>query len=72
MARMGVGHAQEPGDELAHAVIDLGEQIALGRVERVVEIEDPDPGRIEAAAARRLRDDCRSRGGARCALIGRH
>src|SRR3990170_2709893 len=28
-------------DELAHAPVDLGEQIAVGRVERVVEVEHP-------------------------------
>ena len=49
MPRVGVRHAQEAGDELAHAMIDLGEQVALGGIERVVEVEDPDVGGIEAA-----------------------
>ncbi len=35
-------------DELAHALVDLGEQIAVGRVERVVEIEHPGLDMIEA------------------------
>ncbi len=41
MARVVERHAEKAGDELAHALVDLGEQVALGRVERVVEIEDP-------------------------------
>ncbi len=32
---------QQLGDELAHAAMDLIEEVARGRVERVVEIEDP-------------------------------
>ena len=34
-------NAETIGDELAHALVDLGEQIAVGRIERVVEIEHP-------------------------------
>jgi hypothetical protein len=43
-------HAEKAGDELAHALVDLGEQVALGGVERVVEIEDPNLRALEAAA----------------------
>jgi hypothetical protein len=41
MPRVGIGHAEGLGDEFAHAVIDLSEEIARGRIQRVVEIEDP-------------------------------
>ncbi len=37
------------GDELPHATVDLGEQIAVGRVEGVVEVEHPGLDMIEAA-----------------------
>src|SRR5262245_27432472 len=41
--------AEAIGDELAHAPVDLREQIAVGRVERVVEIEHLGLDVIEAA-----------------------
>ena len=34
-------HAQQFGDERAHALIHLRKQIAFGRIECVVQIEDP-------------------------------
>jgi hypothetical protein len=37
------------GDELAHAPVDLREQVAVGGIERVVEIEHPGFDLIEAA-----------------------
>ena len=46
-------HAEEAGDELAHLLVDLGEQVALGGIERVVEIEDPHARRVEPAPRRR-------------------
>ena len=39
--RRRVIEAQEVGDEVPHAPVDLGEQRAVGRIERVVEIEHP-------------------------------
>ena len=65
IARVGVRHVEEAGDELAHAVIDLGEQVARGRIKRVVEVEHPharvgersllpDLHRLPAAASRPL------------------
>ena len=36
-----LGDPEMPGDELAHALVDLGEQIDVGRIERIVEIKDP-------------------------------
>jgi hypothetical protein len=48
MARVRERHAEEVGDELAHLLVDLGEEIALRRIERVVEVEDPGLRRIEA------------------------
>src|SRR5262245_48494396 len=47
--RLGERDAEGVGDELAHAPVDLREQIAVGRVERVVEIEHPGLDVIEAA-----------------------
>src|SRR6185295_21086 len=35
------GNAEKAGNEFAHALVDLTEQIALDRIERVIEIEDP-------------------------------
>ena len=49
MPRVLEGHAEVLGDEVAHALVDLGEEVAVGGIERVVEIEDPD------AACRRSR-----------------
>ncbi len=49
MPRVLVRHAEILGDEIAHAVIDLGEQVAFRRIERVVEIEHPDACGVEAA-----------------------
>ena len=54
MPRVLEGHAEIAGDELAHALVDLGEQIAVGGIERVVEIEDPHLRALEAAAAARF------------------
>ena len=45
------------GDEGAHALVDLGEQVAGRRVERVVEIEHPHAGIVEAAPRRRRLHD---------------
>ena len=44
MPRVDVGNAEIMRDELAHAVVHLCEQVAFRRIERVVEIEDPDIG----------------------------
>ena len=41
VARLREGYAEIVGDELAHAPVDFGEEVARRRVERVVEIEDP-------------------------------
>src|SRR5665647_1934056 len=41
VARVVQRHVEMLGDERAHAVIDLGEQITCGGIQRVVEIEDP-------------------------------
>src|SRR5215831_10955044 len=41
VARVCKGHAQQAGDELAHALIDLQEEIAVGGIERVVKVEHP-------------------------------
>ena len=41
MARILEGNAEEACDELAHALVDLGEQVAFGGIERVVEVEHP-------------------------------
>ena len=54
MPRVHEWHAEEAGDELTHLLVDLGEQVAVGRIERVVEIEDPHPRRLEAAPPYRL------------------
>ena len=44
------GHAEIAGDELAHPPVDLAEEVAVGGIERVVEIEDPRLRPLEAAA----------------------
>src|SRR5262249_20626309 len=41
VARVCKGHAQQAGDELTHALIDLQEEIAVGGIERVVKVEHP-------------------------------
>ena len=46
------GHAEIAGDELAHPLVDLAEEIAVGGIERVVEIEDPSLRALEAAPCR--------------------
>jgi hypothetical protein len=48
--RVVVGHAEIAGDEFAHAPVDLREQVALGGIERVVEVEDPHLRALEGAA----------------------
>ena len=45
-------HTEILGDEFAHSRIDLSEQIALGRIERVVEVENPNLGRAERLTRR--------------------
>src|SRR3990170_3680516 len=52
--------AEAVGDELAHAPVDLGEQIAIGGVEGVVEIEHPRLDMGEAEGALGLSDHCDS------------
>jgi hypothetical protein len=41
MARILEWDAEVIGDELAHALVHLSKQVALGRVERVVEVKNP-------------------------------
>jgi hypothetical protein len=55
VARVDEGHAEKAGDELTHLLVDLGEQVAVGRIERVVQVEDPHARRFEAAACRSRR-----------------
>src|SRR5262249_24574568 len=52
-------HAQVARDELPHAPIDLEEELAGRRIERVIEVEDPDVGRSKPAP--RAKRPCRSR-----------
>src|SRR5262249_6386155 len=40
---------EKAGDEFAHALVDLTEQVALDGIERVVEIEDPHARVVERA-----------------------
>ncbi len=49
MPRVFERHAEVALDVLAHALVHLREQVAFRRIERVVEIEDPDAGLIEPA-----------------------
>src|SRR5215831_9338664 len=49
VARVSKGYAQEAGDELAHALIDLQEQVAVGGIEGVVEVEHPHGRSLEPA-----------------------
>ena len=53
--RLVASDAEALGDELAHALVDLGEQVAVGRIEGVVEIEDPGLDMVEAVGASSFR-----------------
>src|SRR5215510_15277327 len=47
-------NAEARGDEIAHARVDLGEEIALGGIKRVVEVEDPGLDMAEVTVRARL------------------
>src|SRR5262249_48951510 len=70
VARIDEGHAQQAGDELTHALIDLQEEIAVGGIEGVVKVEHPHLRSPEPAPTRALTLRASSGGGGGCAARG--